>query len=260
MKNSNIFRQITALVVITFALATTSCKKEESEVQQPLADVLTATGDSLSIVSTLAQFKSLLGDSLNTAPGKFGGRREINWDAVPATFQDNNNFPSDFFAQTDAALPNGRKRGAIFSTSLTNELRISSIGYEDIYAGFASQFKVFSPKLLFGTVNGNIVDVTFKVPGETTDATVKGFGVIFSDVDKDNKTSLEFFDENEKSLGKFFAKSKDAQFSFLGVKFKDASKVNKVRITVGEEGIVKINSTYDKVAMDDFLYDEPIAK
>ena len=72
--------------------------------------------------------------------------------------------------------------------------------------------------------------------------------------------TLEFFDDYGKSLGKFFAKSKDAKFSFLGVKFKDASKVNKVRITVGEEGIAKTSSNYDKVAMDDFLYDEPVAK
>lgn len=260
MKNKNSFRLLIAMVAIVFAAATTSCKKEEAKINQPTVDVLTATGDSLSISSTLAQFKSLLGDSLNTAPGKIGGRREINWDGVPPAFQDNNNFPSDFFAQSDAALPNGRKRGAIFSTSLANELRISSKGFEDIYAGFGSQFKVFSPKLLLGTMNGNTIDVTFKVPGQTTDATVKGFGIIFSDVDKDNTTSLEFFDEYGTSLGKFFAKANDAKFSFLGVKFKNASKVNKVRITVGEEGIAKTSSNYDKVAMDDFLYDEPVAK
>ena len=261
MKNKKNIRLLIAMVAIIFEAATTSCKKEETVKEQlPISEVLKATGDSLSISATLAQFKSLLGDSLNTAPGKIGGRREINWDAVPVTFQDNNTFPSDFFAQTDVALPNGRKRGAVFTTSLTNDLRISSNGFDDVYAGFATQFKVFSKKLIFGSMNGNIVDVTFKVPGQTTDATVKGFGVIFLDVDKNDKTSLEFFDETGKSLGKFFAIANDAKFSFLGVKFKDASKVTKVRITTGEEGIGKIASSYDKVAMDDFLYDEPVAK
>jgi len=261
MKNKSTSRFLIAIVAIIFAASSTSCKKEITiEYQQPLVDVLTAIGDSASIAPTLAQLKSLLGDSLNTTPGKIGGRREINWDAVPLTFHDNNTFPSDFFAQTDAGFPSGRKRGATFTTTLSNDLRISSKSFDDVYAGFATQFKVFSKKLIFGTMSGNTIDVTFKVPGQSTDATVKGFGVIFLDVDKANKTSLEFFDAAGNSLGKFFAKPSDANFSLLGVKFKDNSLVSKVRITSGEEGIANISSFNDKVGMDDFLYDEPIAK
>jgi hypothetical protein len=259
MQTKTIFKKTIAAVVVCFAITHTACQKENA-VTTPQADVLTAVGDSISIAPVLAQFRSLLGDSLNTAPGKVGGRREINWDAVPASFQDNNTFPSDFFAQTDAVLPNGRKRGAIFTTTLANDLRISSKSFDDVYAGFGSQFKVFSPKLVFGTMNGNVIDVSFKVPGQATDATVKGFGVIFLDVDKANKTSLEFFDAEGNSLGKFFAKPNDSKFSFLGVKFKDNIVVSKVRITSGEEGIANIASYNDKVGMDDFLYDEPVAK
>lgn len=259
MQTKSIIKKMTAFIVICFAITHTACQKEKAE-NTPQADVLKATGDSINIVSTLNQFRSLLGDSLNTAPGKTGGRREINWDAVPSNLQDNNNFPADFFAQTDAALPNGRKRGAIFTTALSNDLRISSKSFDDVYAGFATQFKVFSRKLIFGTVNGNIVDVTFKVPGQSTDATVKGFGVIFLDVEKANKTSLEFFDAAGNSLGKFFVEPNDTKFSFLGVKFKDNSLVSKVRITAGEEGIATISTYNDKVGMDDFLYDEPVAK
>jgi hypothetical protein len=33
-----------------------------------------------------------------------------------------------------------------------------------------------------------------------------------------------------------------------------------VQITAGEEGIAAITSYNDKVGMDDFLYDEPVAK
>lgn len=259
MQTKTIFKKTIAAIVVSFAIGHTACQKENA-VTAPQADVLTAVGDSINIAPTLAQFRSLIGDSLNTAPGKVGGRREINWDAVPASFQDNNTFPADFFAQTDAALPNGRKRGAIFTTTLANDLRISSKSFDDVYTGFAAQFKVFSPKLVFGTMSGHVIDVTFKVPGQSTDATVKGFGVIFLDVDRDNKTSLEFFDANGNSLGKFFAKSNDSKFSFLGVKFKDNSLVSKVRITAGEEGIANIASYNDKVGMDDFLYDEPVAK
>ena len=78
MKNKNNIRLLIAMVAIIFAAATTSCKKEETVKEQlPISEVLKATGDSLSISATLAQFKSLLGDSLNTAPGKIGGRREM---------------------------------------------------------------------------------------------------------------------------------------------------------------------------------------
>ncbi len=171
-----------------------------------------------------------------------------------------NTFPGDFFAQTDAALPNGRKRGAVLTSTFANDFRVSSVAFDDIYSGFATQFKVFSRKLVFCTMNGNVLDVTFKVPGQSTDATVKGFGVIFLDVDVANKTSLEFFDVDGNSLGKFFAKPSDKNFSFIGVKFKEKTFVSKVRITAGEEGISKTSSYNDKVGMDDFLYDEPVAK
>lgn len=258
MKTRTFLRNKAVGIVICFALLASSCSKDG--IQQPLSDVITATGDSASILSSLNAFRSLLSDSLNTVPGKTGGRREINWDAVPVNLQDNNNFPSDFFAQTDPTAPNGRKRGAIFTTALTSDLRISSKGFEDVYAGLSTQIKAFSPKLILGTANGHVIDVTFKVPGQSTDATVKGFGVIFLDVDKDNTTSLEFFDETGASLGKFFAKKSDAKFSLLGVKFKDEHKVTRVRITAGEAGIAATPGYEDKVGMDDFLYDEPVAK
>ncbi|MFN8236788.1 MAG: hypothetical protein U0T77_01340 [Chitinophagales bacterium] len=257
MRNKTFFRGMVAIAAIVFAATTTGCQKETTA---PVTEAVSATGDSASIVSSLARFRSLLGDSLNTAPGKTGGRREINWDAVPPSLNDNNLFPGNFFAQTDSLLPNGRKRGATFTSSVAEDFRISSLGFEDVKAGFSAQFKRFSPKLIFGLMKTNTVDITFKVPGTSTDATVKGFGVIFLGVDAENKTGMEFFDLEGNSLGKFYAKAYGSGYSFLGVKFKDANTVAKVRITAGEEGIGEISSYKDKVAMDDFLYDEPVAQ
>src|SRR4051812_16418122 len=88
-----------------------SCKKDDNkneQPQQPQATVVKAAGD---LTAALAQFRTLVGDQLNTTPGQTTGRREINWDAVPATAS--NSFPPDFFNSTDAAAANGRKRGLV---------------------------------------------------------------------------------------------------------------------------------------------------
>src|ERR1043166_5368601 len=77
------------------------------------AIVIKARGD---INDALSQFRDLLGSQLNTAPGAVGGRREINWDAVPGNLTDNNSFPGDFFGSADPAAANGRKRGLVMTT------------------------------------------------------------------------------------------------------------------------------------------------
>src|SRR6266478_3748664 len=95
-------------------------------------------GDSVSIAAKLAEFRSALGGPLNApnAPPADSGRREINWDGVPA-------------ALTDFAAVN---------------------------AGLAAQFTTFSAKKLFMPVGSNVVDVKFRVVGTTTLGLVKGFG------------------------------------------------------------------------------------
>src|SRR2546422_5291053 len=45
-------------------------------------------------------------------------------------------------------------------------------------------------------VGSNLVEVDFKLAGTTTNGVVKGFGVVFSDVDKAAATRVEYFDAN----------------------------------------------------------------
>jgi hypothetical protein len=257
-------KKVTILSVLALAATTlfTSCKKDDT-VQEPAvkANLFTASGD---INAKLTDFRNQLGTTLNTAPGATGGRREINWDAVPAALTNVNNFPLDFFGSADPALANGRKRGFVLLGGAN--FRVDSTDFIDLDASFGAQFDAFSPKKLFAYTTNVVTEAVFKVPGSTTDATIKGFGVIFSGVDNPQSTYIEYFN-GSKSLGVYYApvRAVGSSFSLLGVYFPD-EKITKVKITVGSatlaSGIrdISVGGTADLVVMDDFLYDEPVAK
>jgi hypothetical protein len=237
-------------------------QKEENPRPEPKPEaiVFKAAGD---ISAALSEFRELLG-TLNTAPGAAGGRREINWDAVPDDKTNNNLFPGDFFGATDPALPNGRKRGLI-DTTPGSGFSISDNGFEFINPTYPSQFTAFSPKKTFISFGSNITDNFFKVPGTSTDATVQGFGVIFSDVNNASSTSMEFYD-GDRLLGSFkvpnIGNNNPGGFSFLGVYFPN-EKVTRVRIFSGSAPLSPTQNDLsngggeDLVIMDDFIYSEP---
>src|SRR3990172_5278393 len=61
------------------------------------------------IQSTVDTFRADLGPNNGTGPGPFvGGRREINWDAVPDAVASPNAFPGNFFSQ--AAAPRADRK------------------------------------------------------------------------------------------------------------------------------------------------------
>jgi hypothetical protein len=259
--------RIPALALFVIITAS-SCKKDKTEVPEiPKGTSFAIAGDSATVAAKVAEFRIQLGATLNTAPGASSGRREVNWDAVPASFTNNNNFPFDFFAQHDAALPNGRKRGISFSTPLGSQMRVDSTGFTSIDASYANQFSVFSKNRLFAGADHHVVSATFKVPGVNEAATVKGFGVIFSDVDDANSTYIEFYTGTTtlQSLGVYKAPAAagSKKFSFLGVYFPN-DKVTAVKITSGNAKLaagvkdVTDGGSADLVTMDDFLYDEPV--
>lgn len=264
---TNLFKALFIFGVLSFAIV--SCDKNDNDdytppSQTPQSTVFSAAGDSSAIIGTVNQFRSILGDSLNTTPGKITGRREINWDAVPATLTNQDNFPFDFFNSTNAADPAGRKRGLVYINS-GNNFRVDSTSFAEIDASYAAQFGVFSKKRLLVKPGSNVSEVVFKVAGTNTDAFVHGFGLIFSDIDNANSTTLEFFDGN-KSLGSFKAPARTAggAFSFLGVNFQ-YEKVTRVKITSGNGVLasgtkdISDGGTSDLVVMDDFFYTEPNA-
>jgi hypothetical protein len=254
MKNLNLPLTLALLALPSLALAQT---------------VVSGTGANPTALTPFRdQFRTNLGGGTTAgANGSFGGlRREINWDGVPAGFSAPNNLPANFF---NANSP----RGAVFSTSGTG-FQVSSAStdagagqpaaarFGNIEANYTSTFQTFSAQRLFTAIGSNIYDVNFFVPGTSTPALVSGFGSIFTDVDLFDSTSIEYFDQNNSSLGVFSAPTQDLGLSFIGVSFASPT-IAKVRITQGNlalgAGINDEGSSIDVVAADDFLYSEPVA-
>lgn len=226
--------------------------------------VVSVAGDSATVAAQLTNFRTIIGDPLNTTPGQTAGRREVNWDGVPPQFNHINPFPLDFFNSTDPAVGNGRKRGLQYLNNGT-VFRVDSTDFKEIDASYEAQFEPFTRKRLIIASGTNISEVVFKVPGTATDASVKGFGVVFSDVDDANSTFIEFFN-GTKSLGVFKAPASagSGKYSFLGVHF-PAEKITRLKITCGNaalapgvQDITTAANGKDLVAMDDFFYSEPI--
>jgi hypothetical protein len=240
-----------------------ACKKDKDNDKDKNTDddivVITATGD---INARMDEFRQMLGSQLNTTPNAVGGRREINWDGVPAELL-GKKLPPDFFNPVGANAVASRQRGLVYEAA--GELMVSSDNFASVNPDAATQVKAFSGSNSFANVSSSLWEVFPQKPGTNIAAKVQGFGVVFSDVDKQNSTFLEFFD-GDKSLGKFFAPVHEpgSAFSFLGVYFKN-NKVTKIR--VGHDGAlgegqkdITNGGTKDLVALDDFLYSEPVVE
>jgi len=213
------------------------------------------------IQAAVDAFRNFLGAN-NGVGGTFpGGRREINWDGVPDAFAAPNNLPANFF---NANSP----RGAVFFTpgsgfQVSAKAGVAPIEFDNLRRNASRLFAVFSPQRLFTALNSTIVETIFFVPGTAKVATSKGFGAVFTDVDRERSTKIEYFDVNGSLLGTAVvppAKGNET-LSFIGVGFDAAEEVFLVRITSGDVELDgkdgKFDGGRDLVVMDDFIYGEP---
>ena len=99
----------------------------------------------------------------------------------------------------------------------------------------------------------------FRLAGTSQAAPTRGFGVVFADVDAANTTSIQAFDQNNNSLGTFFAPVANNGLSFVGVSF-NTPTISRVRITSGNTAVGPNDggAAADVVVMDDFIYAEPV--
>jgi hypothetical protein len=175
--------------------------------------------DTASITPTVDAFRAILGDpnNGNNAGPLPTGRREINWDgaAIPPTFDGTPPVtPFTVFQNT---------RGATFTTSGTGLTQAAATGgllsLDDINPTYASLFVPFSPNRLFTPIGTNSTLGSFSIPGTggSIPAGVSGFGVVFSDVDLPDTTTIGLIATGGTSFFPVPAFPGNQTFSFLGL-------------------------------------------
>src|SRR6266513_571657 len=217
------------------------------------------------ILTEVTAFRDFLGNNNGIGGTFFGiGRREINWDGGPDAFSAPNLLPANFFNSNSPRVIVFFTPGTGFqvSANLINPTN-TPVRFGNINPVYPALFSTFSPQKLFTALNSTITENLFFVPSGTPGvnsiepATVKGFGVVFTDVNVANSTKIEYFGVAGNLL---FSRhvlpqpTARAGFSFLGVGF-DTASVFMVRITSGNR-ILRVPNL-DVVVMDDFIYGEP---
>lgn len=246
----------TALLIALVGAALTQACGDSGDISAPdpaptpLA-VVQLNGD---VATQLPAFAASVGDVNNGAePGLHpSGRRQINWDGVPAQFTNTLDFPADFF----------KGRGAVYGSS--PGLRVSDNNFADINQTYAAEFAALSTPKLFAPIGTTQVEVLFRIPASDTEAAVRSFGAVFVDVDRPNVSRLQAYDRDNRLLADIPVpvRAGGSPFSLAGVSFADPI-IARVVLTLGEAPLgAQINDVTgggakDVVVLDDFVYGEP---
>lgn len=223
------------------------------------------------IQAIVDQFRTDLGGANNGVGGSFRtGRRELNWDGVPDSASEPNNFPVNFFNVNSP-------RGVVFNAvedatgAALNQFAVSATAASGVGVRFANInplyddfLQTFSPQRLFIARNTHIMEVNFFIPGTKIPATVNGFGVIFADVDSatgGNRSLIRVYGADGTQLSAASAGVADGGLSFVGISFNAGERIARVVIESGNAALSATNNDavggVDIVAMDDFIYGEP---
>ncbi|MGI9428919.1 MAG: PEP-CTERM sorting domain-containing protein [Bythopirellula sp.] len=234
-----------------------------AEAQASSTTYSAAGGNPAAIQTAVDDFRNALG-TLNpfTPVQNADGRRQIDWDAAPAAVSTPNAFPGDFF--NFSASP--RARGIEFTTPGSGFLLSGDVDdgtpvrFADLNPSYSSEFQTFSEERLFTALESTETWAHFFSPvDQTTPALSDGFGAVFTDVDTQGSTKIEYYGSAGNLLQTEVVPVADKGLSFVGVKFDD-NVLASVKITSGDfvvgpdDGMLD----YDIVVMDDFIFGEPI--
>jgi hypothetical protein len=217
-----------------------------------------AGANAAAIQAAVDQFRADLGgaNNGNTAGTQPSGRREINWDGGGA---------GATLTLDPTPMERFSARGARFLTSGTGFALSGQPQPEfgETNASYPGLFGTFSSPRLFAPLGSNEMDVVFHVPGNTAVAAgVTAFGAVFTDVDSASSTRLQFYTVDgvllyERAVP---AAAGNETLSFVGVSFNAGEVIGRVRIVSGNVALGPDETgAIDVVAMDDFIYAEPVA-
>jgi len=246
------------MALVSLSVALTACDSYDTAGPGPKVPVdepqrvIEASGD---LAVALADFRTTVGDPAHG--GGVGpqpaGRREIRWDGVPVEQTNTDAFPADFF-----------KGAGLISTTDGIGTRVSDNDFADINPSYAGEFESFSKVKTFMASGSARLTLRFRVPGTDTEGVVSGFGIVFSDVDRDGAAHITLYALDGTNLGNYIApvRSDSAGHSFIGVVY-DRPLVARVEVTSGEAALaagtddLTDGGVHDLVITDDFLYGEP---
>ena len=246
----------TLLVALFGAALTQACSDSGGDITapDPTPTPVAVVAISGNVDPQIPAFGTFIGDVNNKGePGRHAsGRREINWDGVPAQVTNTNDFPADQF----------KGRGAVYGG--TTGLRVSDNHFADINPTYAGEFIPFSEAKLFAPIGTTKVEVTFRIPASDTLAAVRSFGAVVVDVDKANTSRLQAYDRDDRLIADVPVpvRADPDEYSLVGVTFEEPI-ITRIVLTLGEVPIgagvddVSSGGGGDVVVLDDFLYSEP---
>jgi hypothetical protein len=259
---TRMFTHATAVAALLGAALGQACSDSGSDVSAPDDAPILRVTTSLSgdVAARIPEFANLAGAVNNKAePGRHEatGRREINWDGVPAQFNNTDAFPANFFNVNST-------RGLEYVAAAGTGLRVSDQNFADINPTYATELSPLSTPRLFSPIGSNRSEIRFRIPGTDTAAAVQTFGAVFVDVDKANTSRLQAFDKDARLIADVPVPVRQAAdpFSFVGVRF-DRAAIARVVLILGDTRIgagindVSSGGQADVVVLDDFIYGEP---
>jgi hypothetical protein len=208
-------------------------------------------------------FRAALGNpnNGNAAGPVVGGRREINWDGGGNPDGTITNLP------TLAAFQN---RGIIFTTPGTGFAQAPVASGDNNLSqlfgvDYSTTFTFFSPVRLFVPIGDHVTDAVFSLPGSNgaIPAGTRAFGAVFSDADLSDETTIDFFGISGLITSLSVPEVPgNGNLSFLGIVLgPNEGLITNLRITTGTAPLGVADNpgqAIDVVAMDDFLFAEPL--